>query len=65
MEKYSIEKITADNHRPGTPKEGYFVFQRLHPDFGWTGRRAVPSLKAAKVFAATLTPEGDIDYDKI
>jgi len=56
---YSIEKITTDNYRPGTKhREGFLVFYRSHPEFGWTGRRSFATLEEAESFAASLTAEG-------
>jgi hypothetical protein len=60
MEKYCIEKITGDNKRPGMPENGFLVRYRPHPDFGWTGQRCFPSLKEAKDFSKTLTPQGNL-----
>ena len=62
MEKYSIQKITADNRRPGmSPEASHLVRYRLHEAFGWLCCRTFPSLEAAKSFAAALTPEGDLE----
>jgi hypothetical protein len=60
VKKYVIEKITGDNRRPGMPKDGWIVWYRLHPSFGWTCRRCVDTEEEAEAFAGTLTPEGDL-----
>jgi len=61
MKKCTIEKITGDNRRPGMPeKHKYLIRYRLHELFGWTGCRTFLTMKEAKAFAASLTPEGDL-----
>lgn len=58
---FTIEKITADNYRPGTKhREGFLVYYRPHPDYGWTCRRSFATLSEAESFAKTLTPEGGL-----
>jgi hypothetical protein len=59
--KFEIEKISADNHRPGMKhQEGFLVRYRPHQSFGWTGMRTFATRAEADVFAASLTPEGDL-----
>ncbi len=61
MERYSIQKITSDNRRPGMPPEAvYLVRYRLHERFGWLCCRTFTTLEAAESFSATLTPDGDL-----
>ena len=49
MERYSIQKITSDNRRPGMPPEAvYLVRYRLHESFGWLCCRTFTSLEAAE-----------------
>ena len=58
---FLIEKITADNYRPGTKhREGFLVLYRPHADFGWTGRRSFADLEDAEAFAGSLTEAGDL-----
>jgi hypothetical protein len=59
--KYHIEKITADNRRPGMKhQEGYLVRYRPHPSYGWTGLRTFDTQPEAETFTGTLTQEGDL-----
>lgn len=58
---YEIEKITADNRRPGDKhKEGHLVRYRPHETFGWTGRRTFGTLPEAEGFASSLDSTGNL-----
>ena len=59
IKKYTIEKITGDNRRPGMPEQGYLVRFRPHPTFGWLCCETFRFKTKAKAFAMSLTPEGD------
>lgn len=54
VNKYIIEKINADNHRPGMPKTGYLIRYNPHDSLGWLCCRTVATLAEAEAFAATL-----------
>jgi len=61
MNPFVIEKITADNRRPGMKyQEGHLVRYRPHESYGWTGCRTFPALAEAEAFAATLDASGDL-----
>ena len=59
---HHIEKITADNYRPGFEhREGYLVRYNPHESFGWLCCRTFASLSQAETFVADeLTPEGTL-----
>lgn len=61
VKPYFIEKITADNHRPGMEhSEGCLVRYRPHESFGWLCCRTFGSQPEAEAFAATLDATGNI-----
>ena len=65
MRTHEIEPITADNHRPGMPMDGYLVRYSPHETYGWLCRKICASLGEAEAFAATLDASGmRTDYDR-
>lgn len=61
MATFHIEKINADNRRPGMKhQEGYLVRYRPHKTFGWTGCRTFSTLPEAEAFAAALDSTGNL-----
>jgi hypothetical protein len=50
MEKYAIEEITGDNHRPGWPITGYLVRYNFSDESGWTSTRPFSDLDTAETF---------------
>lgn len=60
--KYHIEKITADNRRPGMKHpDGFLIRYRPHRDFGWLSCRTVATENEAILFATTqLDANGEL-----
>lgn len=51
---YVIEKINADNWRPGMPKEGYLVRYNPHNTYGWLCLHVEKTKEKAEEYAAGL-----------
>lgn len=59
-----IANITADNHRPGMPEEGYVVRYGLC-DTGWRYQRTFTELKDAQEFAASICVKSEEEQHNV
>lgn len=60
-----IAEITGDNRRPGSLSEGYFIYYRHHPVYGWTCCRGESTLEKATEFASRLVGGGSVSIKEV